>query len=236
MELLEKLLQEYDRLRSTAEDAALERWLTEACRSYDAAHVGDLAGRAALYNELGSFYRGTGAYTKGEDAYLTAKELLEAAMAEEGADPLDYATTINNFAGLCRLDKRFDQATELFRKALRIYAQAPDTPPQLFASCRNNLGLVYIDMRLYEAALAEFEAAMSMLAGRTDAAYETATTAGNMSIALAGLGRQSEAYTYMQKAVEIYGGLLGENHPVYQSSLRFARTLENALQQNGAEK
>lgn len=230
---LQELLREYDRLGETADDAELERWLTETCRSFDAAHPGDLAARAVLYNELGSFYRGAGAYAKGEAAYLTAKELLETAIAAESADPVNYATTINNLAGLCRLDKRFDEAIRLFGEALQVYTAAPNVPPQIFASIYNNRGLVYIDMRQYDAALAEFETAGSMLEGVTDADYEIATTAGNMSIALAGLGRLREAYTYMRKAAEIYGALLGDDHPTYQGSLRFAQTLENALRQNG---
>ena len=233
MERLQELLVEYDRLRETADDTALENWLTKACAAYDAGCGEDRIGRAALYNELGSFYRGNGLYAKGETAYRNAKALLE--QAGEAA-ALDYATTVNNLAGLYRLDKRFDRALEHFREAMRIYTGVPGTPPQIFASVYNNLALVYIDMREYEAALSELDTAMSMVGSRTDAPYELATTCGNMAVALSGLGRLREAHASMQRAVEIYASLLGETHPSYQGSLHFLQMLEGALPQNGEAK
>ena len=233
MERLQELLKEYDCLRETADDAELENWLKRACAAYDVECGEDLVGRASLYNELGSFYRGTGLYAKGEAAYRNAKALLEQAGE---ATVLDYATTVNNLAGLYRLDKRFDQALEHFREAMRIYTGVPGTPPQIFASVYNNLALVYIDMQQYDAALSELDTAMSMLGDGTDALYELATTCGNMAVVFVGLGRLREAHTYMQRAVEIYASMLGEAHPTYQGSVRFLQMLERALSQNGETK
>ena len=233
MKQIETWLLEYDSLRQTAGSDALERWLTEKCRLCDALQAEDPAGCAALYNELGSFYRGEGEYKKGEKAYLQAKKLLETAVAAGFAHPLDYATTVNNLAGLCRLDKRFEQAFALFGEALELYRAAGDTPQPILASCHNNRGLVYVDLRRYEEAMAEFDTAMTILNGSTGADYELATTFGNRSVALAGLGRLREACDSMREAAQRYKVLLGEAHPTHQGCLRFIAALEQALQAKG---
>jgi tetratricopeptide (TPR) repeat protein len=247
MEDIKSLLAEYDRLCETASDGELERWLKDACARYDEEASADVPGRAALYNELGAFYRHRGVLDKGETAFRAAKALLEMPVRPEdekgccGRESLmdgqygaptadrretaDYATTLNNLAGLYRMAKRFDEAEALFAQAESIYAAEESTPKELLASCSNNLALVYMDQGRWAEALTRFERAMDILRDAPEKEYERATTDGNMAVALARLGRTDEAKTHLAAAKETFTRLLGEDSEVCKGLAYLAQLL-----------
>ena len=239
MDGVKSLLAEYDRLCETASDAVLEQWLKDTCARYDEAESGDVTGRAALYNELGAFYRHRGVLDRGETAFRAAKALLEmpvrtadeagccgkqnlmdgqyGAQTADHRESADYATTLNNLAGLYRMAKRFDEAEALFAQAESIYRADENTPKELLASCGNNLGLVYMDTGRWEDAAGSFERALEILRGAPEKEYERATTEGNMAVALARLGRTNEARGHIAAASEIFKRLLGPDSEVCKS-------------------
>ena len=236
MDDVKSLLAEYDKLSETASDEALEAWLKQTCMRYDEEASHDVTGRAALYNELGAFYRHRGVLDKGETAFRAAKALLEMPVRPEdekgccGRESLmdgqygaptadrretaDYATTLNNLAGLYRMAKRFDEAEALFAQAESIYRADENTPKELLASCSNNVALVYMDQGRWAEALAGFERAMEILREAPDKEYERATTDGNMAVALARLGRRDEAKAHLDAASETFTRLLGPESEV----------------------
>lgn len=158
----EEYLHIYETLPADTGDGERESLLLAACAACDAEGEDDLPGCCALYNELGGFYRARERLTEGERAFLKAQTLLESAGAEKEF-AADYATTLNNLAGLYRLAGKYDEAISLFDKAERIYDALPDIPPDVRASCRNNAGLVRLDTGDGDGARALFRRALAIL-------------------------------------------------------------------------
>ncbi len=237
MDDVKKLLAEYDALCETASDEALEAWLKDACARYDEEASEDIGGRAALYNELGAFYKHRDILDKGETAFRAAKALLEmpvrsdergccgrgtlmdgqyGAPTADRRETADYATVLNNLAGLYRLEKRFDEAEALFAQAESVYRADENTPKDLLASVSNNLALVYMDQGRWADALSRFEKAMEILREAPEKEYERATTDGNMAVALARLGRTAEAKAHIADALAVFERLTGADSDVCQ--------------------
>ncbi len=235
MEDIKRILEEYDKLCETASDEVVEQWLKDACARCDEEASGDISGRAALYNELGAFYKHREIFDRSETAFRAAKALLEmpvrgdergccgretlmdgqyGAPTADRRETADYATVLNNLAGLYRLMKRFAEAEALFAQAESVYLADENTPKDLLASVSNNLALVYMDQGRWAEALARFDKAMEILRGAPEKEYERATTDGNMAVALARLGRVAEAKTHIAAAKETFTRLLGEDSDV----------------------
>jgi len=240
------LIEEYDRVSDTLDDTALEQWLLDACARVDREDPENYRGRCAMYNELGGFYRAGGILDKGEKAFRKAQILLETGLREmnttrcccvdysvaspfgENADfawSRDYATTLNNLAGLYRLAGRFREAMNLFADARAIYDAHPETSADIAASCRNNLGLVYLDLREYDKALGLFAEAEAVLGDAADVDFARGTTNGNMAVALLGLGRRAEALERLDRAAALLRATAGEDSPIYQGCIGFAARL-----------
>lgn len=241
MDKVKCLLAEYDAMCESASSGELEEWMKRTCARYDEENSGDFAGRATLYNELGSFYRHRGILDKGETAFCTAKTLLEMSVQPDGNGlcereklpdgrcgvlTADYATTLNNLAGLYRMAKRFEEAEDLFAQAESIYRADKNTPEDLLASCRNNLGLVYMDQGRWAEAMDCFESAIAILRSAPEKEYERATTDGNMAVALARLGRTAEAKTHLAAALEAFSRLLGPDSEVCRGLANLAGLLD----------
>lgn len=240
-------IEEYDQLAETLDDAALEAWLVDVCAAAEKEEPKDYRGCCALYNELGAYYRARCEFKKGELAFRRAQLLLETAIREEepescccccgdadngrgyvfkhSADSVDYATTLNNLAGLYRMDGRYDEAIEVFKEAKYIYEANPGAPGDLVASCNNNLGLVYLDQKRYDEALKCFNFAMIQVGDTPEYAMARATTSGNMAFALAGLGRREEAAEKMENAAELFLAAAGEDSDLYKASRSLADQL-----------
>ena len=182
---------------SEKSDAELCAWLEGQCAEYERAKPADAVGAAALYNELGSICRRNGWYEKGESAFLRAKELLENAGLTEG----NYATTLNNLAGLYRLSGNFERSAEYFARCREIYEAMPQLPVDVLASVCNNLGLLHLDARRYAEALEEFGRAEAMIAAIPGNHYVHAVTAGNSAYAHYWLGNRDKAAEKMLRAV-----------------------------------
>ena len=64
-----------------------------------------------VYNEMGSFYRGTSRYQESLSAFRKSQELV---LDLKGRDTADYAVSVNNIAGTYRLMGEYEQAVSLF--------------------------------------------------------------------------------------------------------------------------
>ena len=214
---------EYDRNAEIMDDRELEVWLNEALGAFRQEHPADYIGQSAILNELGGFYRSRGIYDKGEQAFLLAKDLLESI---QDCRSLDYATTLNNLAGLYRLKGNFDRALEMFGEAQRLYeiSERP-APPELYASCLNNKGLVYQDLSRFEEARDCFERALALIKSLPNNGYVLATTLSNLSFAYHGLGKPDKVAECLNAALDIYRREMGEDSPLYQSCLKVREQL-----------
>lgn len=214
---------EYDKNATIMNDQELEVWLNETLSAFQQEHPDDYFGQSAILNELGGFYRSRGIFDKGEQAFLLAKNLHESI---QDFTSLDYATTLNNLAGIYRLAGDLDRALEMFNEAQKLYETSEKkAPPELYASCLNNKGLVYQDMKRYEEARELFEKALALINDLPNNGYVLATTLSNLAFALHGLGEKDKVALYLDQAIEIFCQEMGEQSPLYQSCLKVREKL-----------
>ena len=246
-ETIEKL----DALKKGASFEEAESWLLTACDAYRAEHPDDLWGQSALCNELGALYRNNGVFDKGEAAFLRALELHEQAQTAQGAHRADgrldggdaeravadfdvaddargadYATIVNNLAGLYRMRGDFERAVECFKRAQEAYRRAPFTPPGLYASSFNNLGIAYLDMKDYDRAFEAFEQARSILADAPDEPYLMGSVLCNVAFALHDKGDSLKAAEKMREAAPFYAAAGESGRQAAERCLATAARLE----------
>ena len=114
----------------------MERFLLETEAQYRKNTAGAAEIGIAVYNELGSLYRGISRYDASISSFQHARQLVE---KEIGTDSVQYATVLNNMAGTCRLMGHFDDALRLFHMAEQIYARAGEEQSYAYASVLNNM-------------------------------------------------------------------------------------------------
>ncbi len=216
-EIIEKL----DELAEIRTDAELVEWLDGVCPEYERSSPTDAAGCAALYNELGSICRRNMWLEKGETAFLRAAEILESAGISDG----NYATTLNNLAGLYRLAGDHERSAEFFSRCRELYSAMPELPVDMLASCCNNLGLLYLDKREYTRALEEFAKAEKMIAAVPENYYVHAVTAGNSAYAHYGLGDYLRAAENMLRAARFAEKLEGRDGEMFRNYMDLYRRL-----------
>ena len=191
-EIIEKL----DILSEREDDAFLRDWLSQRCAQFEAEYPDDAVGAAALWNELGGVCRRNRWLEEGETAFLKAASRLESAGVTDG----NYATTLNNLAGLYRLSGDRERSAELFARCREIYEAMPQLPVDVLASVCNNLGLLHLDAGRYGEALEEFRKAESMIVAIPENHYVHAVTAGNSAYAHYWLGDKEKAREMVLRA------------------------------------
>lgn len=178
--------------------------------------TGEPVARAALFNELGSVCRRNRWFDKGEAAFLCAAAILEEAGIRDG----NYATTLNNLAGLYRLSGDYNKSMEYFSRCRELYAALPGVPADVLASSCSNLGLLYLDKKEFSKALSEFLRAEEIIAAVPQNLYVHAVTAGNMGYAYYGLGDTEKARECMLRAAGTAAGFDGEMSENYMRLYR----------------
>lgn len=142
MSQLDELLRQIDAAYESCAPALLEgrllEILSEGCRLYGE----DSFEAAALFSELGSYYRGSRNLPASERNYERAVSILKERCGEE--DP-NYATALNNLAGTHRLMRRFEEADEEFQRCLDCFRRTVGKQHILYASGLNNLSLLRLD-------------------------------------------------------------------------------------------
>ena len=223
---IKEFFAEFDKMAQTMDDPDLEAVLVDACHRFANEEPSDSRGLAAMYNELGSFYRARNRFESGEQAFIRAKQILEAdrlqcnsvaccSCAAATIDMVpekdrnwthtaDYATILNNLAGLYRMWHRPERALPIFEKAETIYAQLENIPADVVASCSNNKGLAYLELKDSKSAMSCFEDAMAKIANLENNDIMFATTMSNMAFAHAIAGEFAAAMEKFQKASEMF--------------------------------
>ncbi|MBR3397354.1 MAG: tetratricopeptide repeat protein [Lachnospiraceae bacterium] len=222
MKTIPELQKEIDELYAAGSSEALEKRLLEMCREYDEEQTDSYLSRSILYNELGSFYRGKARYEEGEKAFLKAKELLENSGDEELVKSANYATTLNNLAGLYRMSGSFEASLDYFTRAQKLYDTHPDTDYKTLASCHNNIALLFIRMKEADKALAELRTAAEMIEGKPGNEYVTSVTLCNTGFALQCAGKMKEAADKMEEAACAAAIVPGKESDLYRTCVHFA--------------
>lgn len=182
--------------------------------------------RVVLYNELGGYYRHIGRFARSEDAFLKAVEVFHALSPEYRKSP-NYATTLNNLAGLYRLTGDYNKAGRLFDEVLELFRNMDNVDSYLYASALNNAGLVSQNLGDYGKALELHTQAYAIIEKLPCDYYLLGTTLLNMSNPLAEMGQRQEALNYIQTALCLCEKGAGVESPQYaailnmQAKLRF---------------
>ena len=222
-----EIIAELDSLSDTYSDEALCLRLESLCPKYENEKPEDAIGCAALWNELGSICRRNAWFEKGETAFIRAAERLEKAGIADG----NYATTLNNLAGLYRMCGKRDKSFELFTRCRELYLSLPNIPAETLASAYNNLGLLWLDKKQYTDAAAEFKRADEIIADVPENLYIHAVTAGNSAYAFYGLGDIEKAAKYMRRAALTAEKLEGREGTIFKNyALLYSRISGKELQ------
>ena len=119
----------------------------------------------------------------------------------------NYATTLNNLAGLYRMTGQLEKALETFDAAIEVYENCPGkVAPDYLASGYNNKGLVYLDMRDAGRARAMFLRAKETLERGGDYKFAMGTTLSNLGFACVMEQKRPEAIAHFSQAKNLFEG------------------------------
>lgn len=159
----------------------------------------------------------------------TGDEKVLSQMITNCRDSLDYATTLNNLAGLYRLSGEFEKALKMFDESMALYDELGNAPADVYASCFNNKGLVYIDLKDGLRAMEYFEKALEALDGAEYNGCALGATYSNMAYANLLNGERVAAGENMKTAAGHFLKSNGENDEAYRYCSDMAEKL-GALQ------
>ena len=176
---------------------ALERELL-AIRADVAAEYGtESAAYVTMCNELGTFYRVTANYKKGEAVFFEALAGIEAIAGRHD----QYATCMDNLAELYRLDGRLDECEATVREAEGYFT---DEHSLEYAACINYQGHLACARHDFERGLALYTKALGIVEENGSPAFHASTAYANIANVLQTLGRLDEAAAYLARARAIY--------------------------------
>lgn len=225
---VQEILERYDAIsKSKGEDRAAD-FLNRECDSYAKAAPDDLTGRAALLNELGGLYCAAGSYEKSENAFLSARKLLDG--SEELRQSDSRAAVLENLGSLYRLTGQYDRALEQFNAVKEIY-DGVEVPHELYASCIGNIGQVYLDAGRADEAEEFFRGALTI--AQTEPADELmmGTGLGGMASARLMRGDVKGAAELLRQAGAHFNALGGQ----YAEAGEYFIATANELEGKGSE-
>ncbi len=147
----------------------------------------------------------------------------------DSSDTPDYATTLNNLAGLYRLKGDYKKALDMFAEAAAIYEALGNAPADVHASVYNNTGLVYLDLRQPAEADEFFKKAMGIIASVENNDQVMGTTKSNMAFARIIAGDRAGAAAMMREAAGHFLASGGEGGSMYQNCVSMAERLEKKV-------
>ena len=200
----------------------VEKFLTDCARQLEGDGA-DRTMRCMVYNELGSFYRGTSRYQESMEAFRKSQEII---LELKDRDTVEYATSINNMAGTCRLAGAHEQAVALFQEALEIHEKLGDRQSYAYASAHNNLSLAYQELGQLSLAAAHLERALPLIGNMPGRGHAVAVTYTNLSTLYHRMKEKDKAYQCIQKALGIFEGLDDAKNVHYAAAVNMLGELE----------
>ncbi|WP_049898239.1 tetratricopeptide repeat protein [Ruminococcus gauvreauii] len=174
-----------------------------------------------VYNEMGSFYRGTSRYQESLSAFRKSQELV---LDLKGRDTADYAVSVNNIAGTYRLMGEYEQAVSLFLEALNIHEKLGDRQSYAYASVHNNLALACQELGQLSRAASHLETALPLIETMPGHSHEAAVTETNLGILYHRMGETEKAHRSIAGALHTFEGLDDEKNVHYAAALNMLGT------------
>ena len=213
---LQTFYQNLDQYYAAGEIDQMERFLLETEAQYRKNTAGAAQIGVAVYNELGSLYRGISRYDASISSFQHARQLVE---KEIGADSVQYATVLNNMAGTCRLMGHFDDALQLFHMAEQIYARAGEEQSYAYASVLNNMSLVYRELEDLQPAIDYLEKALTIIWAMPNTQQEIAITYNNLAAMYRQAGNTAKAMQCVDLAMQYFDQCCEQENVHYAAGL-----------------
>lgn len=172
--------------------------------------------RIAVYNELGSFFRGISRFDQSIQMFQYAQELV---CAELGYNSVQHATVMNNMAGTYRIKGDYASAIRLFEQSLKIYRGCGEEKQYTFASVLNNLALAYRENHQISKAIEYLEQALELIEHMPERKQETAITYHNLAALYLAAGDQDMASQCVNHAISIFEQCADEENVHYAAAL-----------------
>lgn len=213
---LEMFYGELDECYLQGDLTAVERFLLECEQQERREAHGSRDRLLAVYNELGSFYRGVGRYAQSIAAFEKARTL---AIAELGTACGQYATILNNMAGTYRLTGEHGKAIGLFREAAEVYRRAGMEDSYAYASVLNNLALAYRETGQHAQAIDCLQQALARVETMPEHLHEVAVTYNNLTALYNAAGDKKQAMLCLQRALQAFERCADEENVHYAAGL-----------------
>ena len=213
---LETFYGELDECYLQGDLTAVERFLLECEKQARSKAHGRRDELIAVYNELGSFYRGVGRYAQSVAAFEKARTL---AMTDLGKDCSQYATILNNMAGTYRLTGNHVKAISLFHEAAEVYRQSGMEDSYAYASVLNNLALAYRENGQNERAITCLLQALARIETMPEHLHEVAVTYNNLTALYNAAGDKKQAMLCLQRALQAFEKCADEENVHYAAGL-----------------
>lgn len=213
---LQTFYQNLDQYYAAGDVDQMERFLLETEAQYRKNTAGEAEIGIAVYNELGSLYRGISRYDASISSFQHARQLVE---KEIGTDSVQYATVLNNMAGTCRLMGHFDDALRLFHMAEQIYAHAGEEQSYAYASVLNNMSLVYRELEDLQPAIDYLEKALTIIWAMPNTQQEIAITYNNLAAMYRQAGNTAKAMQCVDLAMQYFDQCCEQENVHYAAGL-----------------
>lgn len=213
---LQTFYQNLDQYYAAGDVDQMERFLLETEAQYRKNTTGEAEIGIAVYNELGSLYRGISRYDASISSFQHARQLVE---KEIGTDSVQYATVLNNMAGTCRLMGHFDDALRLFHMAEQIYARAGEEQSYAYASVLNNMSLVYRELEDLQPAIDYLEKALEIIQTMPNTQQEIAITYNNLAAMYRQAGNTAKAMQCVDLAMQYFDQCCEQENVHYAAGL-----------------
>lgn len=213
---LQTFYQNLDQYYAAGDVDQMERFLLETEAQYRKNTAGAAQIGIAVYNELGSLYRGISRYDASISSFQHARQLVE---KEIGTDSVQYATVLNNMAGTCRLMGHFDDALRLFHMAEQIYARAGEEQSYAYASVLNNMSLVYRELEDLQPAIDYLEKALEIIQTMPNTQQEIAITYNNLAAMYRQAGNTAKAMQCVDLAMQYFDQCCEQENVHYAAGL-----------------
>lgn len=198
--------EQLDRLYEEGDQENIEALLQKTAAELEQAGAAEAV---AVYNEMGSFYRGTSRYSQSLAGFEAAQRQIR---RRYGTNCTEYATLLNNMAGTYRLMGAHEKAIELFLQAIGIYEACGDGQSYAYASVQNNISLVYQEIGQFEHAAEHLEKALDMIRTMPGHLHELAVTYSNLTVLYHKAGREPDARRCLNLALMAFDNCAdGEN-------------------------
>lgn len=178
-----------------------------------------------LMNEAGTYYRSIGKFEKAISFFTClTRDLTRFKMDKTVA----YATVLNNLAGTYRMAGNFQMAEQLFQKSISLYKALEMENSYPYASALNNLSLCYTATDQQEKALTCQEGAIQCLTSQECKDFSAiGASYVNISNIYHAMGRESEAFEAVNRALELFQACNQVGSPAYIGGLHIRGVLRH---------